>query len=628
MRRAGARKTRSSHAGAGGVSLFPFLAVLICTMGSLIVLLIVFAQQAKLQADQAAAEAADATTDDVQQIRSEREVAQWEATALKESRVKTEAQLAEARLRLGGIEDHLRTLRDELARLDAALRELERTANDGSQDRGQLEAELARLRAEIALAEKQLAKELDAAQKNQNSYAIIPYDGPNQTHRRPVYIECRAEAVILQPEGIIFHEDDFADPIGPGNPLAAALRAIREFQADRQTPAADKADEPYPLLLVRPDGITAYYAARSAMDTWSSDFGYELIGQNWDLKFPAPDPELNQVVARAVATARKRQELLAEIAPREAGSLARSTYRAGARGIVRADSPGDDVDDLPLPARPGRAPFGGVGPGGEGPDSPGGNTGSPGGSAGTSGDGAASGAAGGSGDAVAYARRPEGRAFGSQFGDGGAATGGAAGGNGGQSGGDAAPSAAGQTATRRPENYVAGRPAEQDSSVAQGGRPLRPGEWEPSPPKSSAEPPREASPDSQANQVVRRHRPEQNLAKVRGKDWGLPDTTRDAIPITRPVRVDCYADHLVIAPEGKSGGRVVRFGPQTRDSVDAMVSAVWDHMDTWGIAGRGMYWRPVLSLRVAPGAEARYDDLKALLEGSGMRVEKMGKDEG
>ena len=113
---------------------------------------------------------------------------------------------------------------------------------------------------------------------------------------------------------------------------------------------------------------------------------------------------------------------------------------------------------------------------------------------------------------------------------------------------------------------------------------------------------------------------------MRGRNWGLPDTSGGAIPITRPIRVDCLPDRLVIAPQSKQGCRVVHLGPRTRNSVDEMVSAVWDHMDTWGIAGRGMYWRPVLSIRVAPGAEGRYKDLNVLLKESGLRVERR-KDE-
>ena len=55
------------------------------------------------------------------------------------------------------------------------------------------------------------------------------YEGPNQTRRRPIYLECRDDAVMLQPEGIALSESDFEGPMGPGNPLATALRAAREY---------------------------------------------------------------------------------------------------------------------------------------------------------------------------------------------------------------------------------------------------------------------------------------------------------------------------------------------------------------------------------------------------------------
>jgi hypothetical protein len=45
-------------------------------------------------------------------------------------------------------------------------------------------------------------------------------------------------------------------------------------------------------------------------------------------------------------------------------------------------------------------------------------------------------------------------------------------------------------------------------------------------------------------------------------------------------------------------------------------------MKTWGIAGRGMYWRPILSIEVTPDAEFRYAELKSLLDDSGLIVER------
>ena len=53
MRRPLKAMSRIRRQGDGNVTLFPFLAVLICTMGALILLLVVIAQQARVQAAQA-----------------------------------------------------------------------------------------------------------------------------------------------------------------------------------------------------------------------------------------------------------------------------------------------------------------------------------------------------------------------------------------------------------------------------------------------------------------------------------------------------------------------------------------------------------------------------------------------
>jgi hypothetical protein len=40
------------------------------------------------------------------------------------------------------------------------------------------------------------------------------------------------------------------------------------------------------------------------------------------------------------------------------------------------------------------------------------------------------------------------------------------------------------------------------------------------------------------------------------------------------------------------------------------------------MAVAGGYWKPVARVQVLPGAQWRFDELKALLEGSGIQVEK------
>ena len=49
---------------------------------------------------------------------------------------------------------------------------------------------------------------------------------------------------------------------------------------------------------------------------------------------------------------------------------------------------------------------------------------------------------------------------------------------------------------------------------------------------------------------------------------------------------------------------------------------VWDRLDTWGIAGHRMYWKPILQVQVQPGGDARYAELARLLDGSGIIVKR------
>ena len=94
--------------------------------------------------------------------------------------------------------------------------------------------------------------------------------------------------------------------------------------------------------------------------------------------------------------------------------------------------------------------------------------------------------------------------------------------------------------------------------------------------------------------------------------------------MTRPLRIDCYSDRLVIVPDlgDKRPPKVVEFPGASRNSVDAFVSAVWEEMDNWGIALAGGYWKPILQMRVAAGGENRYQEVQALLRDSGLVVER------
>jgi len=573
------RKTSPQRRQTGAsIALFPFLAVLVCTMGALIVMLMVTTRQAKCQAVAAAAQKAVQEEANLQQ---QQEDVRWRIEQLKASRQATEAQQAELRLQLGHLEDHTRRLQQRLADLEAAWAALERSGGGTAQDRAALQTELTRLRATIADAQRRLDEACQAANRRSRSFAVVPYQGPNETRRRPMYIECRDDAVVLQPEGVALKAEDFDGPGGPGNPLAASLRAMREHWVARQGFAPEKSGEPYPLLLVRPGGVAAYYVARDALKSWGSDFGYELVGEDWQLAFPPADPELAALLRETIDNARARQYALMAAAPR-AYQGSRERFRAApGGGIMRED------DGAP----------GGSGDGPSGGSDRGGSFGPRGGFG--SGGGSVSGSGGGF----------------------------APGGTEGADSRDRDTGASGSSAAR-PKNWaLAGSPRErtglppQDASTTPAGQTpaYAPGQASggSAGQASGAACPSPSPDDPQPGQSAHK------LAKVRGKDWGLKNASRGSVPITRPIRVECHADRLVLVPErGTAGGKTIPLGPRTIDAIDSFVSAVWEYMDTWGIAGRGMHWRPVLGVTVAPGAEGRFQDLQTLLDGSGLEVRR------
>ena len=330
-------KNRRGKREAPRLSLFPFLAVLICTMGALVLLLLSVTRQARLQA---AHEAAAKNAEKQSNMTAKLERVQWRVDQLKSSRKQTAAQLAEARLVLGHIEDHERRLRVQLQDLRQQAAKAEKEGLQPGRFVAPGEDDLRQLEGQIAEAQQHLAQAELSAASRPKSYAIVPYDGPNSTRRRPIYIECRGDGVVLQPENIAFGEADFDEPLGPGNPLAAAVRAAREQMLMEHSNDPQNGGEPYPLLLVRPDGIMAYNCALAAMKSWGSEFGYELIDADWQLKYPPADASLGHAVVQAVELARQEHARLIAAAPSKYGKHPQSgAYRSslGPSGDSQAD---------------------------------------------------------------------------------------------------------------------------------------------------------------------------------------------------------------------------------------------------------------------------------------------------
>jgi hypothetical protein len=321
------------RAAAGGVQMFSFLDAMICTLGALLVLLHAFARDRENDVvRKAEAKAAEQSTIDV---KAELETLEWRIEQLREVRAKTEAQLSDERLRLAHVEDHERRLQEKFKELQIAAAELARLneSKDAKTLRNQAELEAAKIR--LAKAKEDLEKAREDS-KHAASYSVVPYEGSHATRRRPVYIECREESMVLQPEGVELVPEDFAGFLGAGNPLASALRGTREYYA-RQTVSPSQPGEPYPLLLVRPEGIMTYYAARSALGSWGADFGYELIGSDWELKFPPADERLAQLLRQIVSDSRMRMRELMVMTNQVNAKRHKVALRPSANGGFVAD---------------------------------------------------------------------------------------------------------------------------------------------------------------------------------------------------------------------------------------------------------------------------------------------------
>jgi hypothetical protein len=297
MRRA--RKVRDELAPA----LFPFLAVLVCTMGALVLLLMLIVSQARASARQQVA--------DLEQIeQAELDGLYLTVEALQLRRKQFQEQVDQLRDEASHYEDHLSRLQEEHRQLAARAESLETLVRSKESlqraDAERLEAELERLREELAQAEAELEDGKHEADGRGPAFAIIPYQGGSGTRRRPIYLECTSQGVIVQPEGVLLGLDDLRPPHGPGNPLETVLRTIRSGLQETDG-YQHLSESPYPLLLVRPDGIASYALARAAMAGWDDRFGYELITADMPLAFPVSPPGLGTKIATALERARQRR---------------------------------------------------------------------------------------------------------------------------------------------------------------------------------------------------------------------------------------------------------------------------------------------------------------------------------
>lgn len=324
-------------------ALFPFLAVLLCTIGALVLILVITVTNshasARRDAELAMTEVND--TSDIMEVVSDELAAQRENLKTKVERRRRD---------LADIEDHIIRLKKNLEQLADKIVRIQSETSKSESSMAEKAEKVAELRKEIDAKKLDLINEIDKQKKRKPAFSVIPYVGTNGTSRRPVYLECTKDGVIVQPEGLLISLNDLKPPLGPGNPLDAALRVLRLAYQQRDT-TFGITQPPYPLLLVRPDGIQTYALAREAMNGWDDQFGYELINADMDLKFPPGIPGLQEQLVGTIDTAKRRQQALIASMPRgrlapdrdddwEAIDSASNSQATGSNGSAPSGSPG------------------------------------------------------------------------------------------------------------------------------------------------------------------------------------------------------------------------------------------------------------------------------------------------
>jgi hypothetical protein len=315
-------------------SLFPFLAVLLCTMGALVLILMLLVAGAETSG-KAAVEQID------QEMQWEQDKLQLIKNGLNEKYEEAKIVLEKKRLVLQNYEQHIRELTDELEQLEKTAQQAEAKVDTQKESQEQRDQRRLELEKQLADAKKKLEKKLKDPKGDKPIFAIIPYDGPNGTHRRPIYLECNHKGVVVQPEGVVVGSVDLRPPYGPGNPLDAVLRAIRA-----EYPATNGAvtSNPYPLLVVRPSGIKHFMMARAAMSGWDDQFGYELISEELELSFPPSVPNLDAKIVKAIEAARERQAALVMAMPQHYSSNQLEDFADSGDGFSNGFS--DDAVDF------------------------------------------------------------------------------------------------------------------------------------------------------------------------------------------------------------------------------------------------------------------------------------------
>ncbi len=326
------------------ISLFPFLAVLVCAMGALILLLLVMTR--RIRNEQDAGDATPAVTVaptveypdrslEIAALETERDAVSNDMLALKQQVQELEAACVQQQLVVAGLrrqvaetEGSLKTaeaapeassvadlhnrisnlrsqqvvlrqrLDEQEKRLLAKQLQLKAVTEATTTTEEKLRAvnsSLLALRTQVHLAEQTTASD--------GTDTIVEFTNTVGTTRTPIIVEVSKEGYRIQPTGIVVESKDMEGFPVSDTPLMAAILAVHRERAEGSVTS-----QPYVLLLVRPDGSEAFYPAQGILANEKIHFGYELIDADKVIAAGESVPTESAAADVAMAEAFRRRE--------------------------------------------------------------------------------------------------------------------------------------------------------------------------------------------------------------------------------------------------------------------------------------------------------------------------------
>jgi hypothetical protein len=326
------------------ISLFPFLAVLVCAMGSLILLLLVMTR--KMRQDQyveqtAVVESAASEVDAelaarIAALEKQISSAELNLDSLQANAQAHRSSVDESQVRITDLETELAQLQEKLKGTDAdavpvaesmaesrklkaeevaLLRQLKDTEKRLLSKQQQLaNAQDASNEASVALQEKhsdllKLRDQVDEARsrlaKVSGTSTLLEFSNPTGTERTPIVVDVSGKGFEIYPNGIQITQADMEGFPVRDNPFLAAILTIHQHRSKGSVTGA-----PYVLLLVRPDGALPFYGAQRILMESNIHYGYELLEARELIVSGASDSTEVPLVKTSIDEALRRRENL------------------------------------------------------------------------------------------------------------------------------------------------------------------------------------------------------------------------------------------------------------------------------------------------------------------------------